>query len=460
MNRALASLERRPAWTFAVVGLVFATTYVAVLGLFPRGHGRILDGDAIQYYAYLRSIALDGDVDFTNDYRLLYRPSASEDPNDNVWIREVSPAGRPTNLMSIGPALLWAPVFLVVYAVVATLRLASGAAIPLDGVAAPFQLAVGVAGVAYAAAGSYLSYRVGCLCYPRAPAFWGALTAWLATPAIYYSLVSPAYSHAVSMFTSALFVYAWLSTRGDRRIRRVVGLGALGGIVALVRWQDAVVLVLPAIELLWDVAQRKGRLASALASLAVIAATALLTFAPQLLAWRAIYGQFLLMPQGGDFMRWGAPAILSVLFSLNHGLLSWTPALLVSVAGLPGLVRRDEVLGWSVVFVLLLTVYVNASVSDWWAGEAFGARRFVGATVFFALGFSSLFSSHVWRERRHWIRWAAAGAIFYNVLFLLQYQLFMRGFTDLVSYPKTAREVFLDRLALPFYLVRAWFAQG
>jgi hypothetical protein len=459
MNAALVSIERRPGWTFAAAGLLFAATYVSVLGLFPRAHGRILDGDAIQYYAYLRSIALDGDVDFANDYRLLYRPVAGEDPGDNVWIREVSAAGRPTNLMSIGPALLWAPAFLLVYAIAAGLRLVGGV-VPLDGVAAPFQLAVGVAGVTYAAAGCYLSYRVCCLCYPRAPSCWGALTAWLATPAIYYSLVSPAYSHAVSLFASALFCYVWLSTRGDHRLRRMVGLGVLGGVVALVRWQDAVVLALPAIELLWDVAQGRKRVTSASGSLLVIAVTSAITFMPQLLAWRAIYGQFLLMPQGGDFMRWGTPALGSVLFSLNHGLLSWTPALLVSLAGLPLLVRRDAVLGWSVVFVLLLTVYVNASVSDWWAGEAFGARRFVGATVFFALGFSSLFNGAFWRERPHWLRWAAAGAIAYNALFLLQYQLFMRGFTNLVSYPTTAREVFLDRLALPFYIARAWFGRG
>ena len=50
------------------------------------------------------------------------------------------------------------------------------------------------------------------------------------------------------------------------------------------------------------------------------------------------------------------------------------------------------------------------------------------------------------------------GAIAYNVLFLLQYQLFMRGMRDLVPYPETARQIFLDRLWLPWQLVWRWLA--
>jgi hypothetical protein len=459
MSVPLEAIERRPAWTFLAVGLLFAVTYVAVLGFFPRSHGRILDGDAIQYYAYLRSLVLDGDVDFGNDYQLLYRPADADAARDNVWLREVSAAGRPTNLMSIGPALLWAPVFLLVYAAVAALGVV-GVSVPLDGVAAPFQLAAGVAGVAYAAAGSYFSYRACRVVYTQGPSCWGALTAWLATPAIYYSLVSPAYSHAVSFFASALFCWAWLSTRGDQRIGRAVKLGVLAGLVALVRWQDAVVLALPAVELVTEVVRKRQRVSRAALLVTVIAGVAAVTFLPQLMAWRAIYGQFLLMPQGGDFMRWTTPALGSVLFSLHHGLFTWTPAVLLAIAGLPVLIRRNAVVGWSVVLVLAATVYVNGSVSDWWAGEAFGARRFVGATVFFALGLAGFFDSRFWRARPRLLRWAAAGAIAYNALFLLQYQLFMRGFTQIVGYPTSAREVLFDRLTLPYELVRAWLSRS
>ena len=38
----------------------------------------------------------------------------------------------------------------------------------------------------------------------------------------------------------------------------------------------------------------------------------------------AMYGRFVLTPQGPNFMRWTEPQIAAVLWSWNHGLFSWT----------------------------------------------------------------------------------------------------------------------------------------
>src|SRR5262245_23351697 len=135
---SLEWFEHHPARIFTTIGIVFAVAYVVALTLFPRSHGRIADGDTIQYYAYLRSLVIDRDLDFTNDYELLYTREAGP-AADNVWLTSRTPRGRPPNLMSIGPALLWSPFFLVAYVAVATLR-SVGWSMPLDGIAAPFQL--------------------------------------------------------------------------------------------------------------------------------------------------------------------------------------------------------------------------------------------------------------------------------------------------------------------------------
>jgi hypothetical protein len=504
----LEPLERHPGRVLTVVGLVCAVAYVTSLTAFPRGPGRIINGDAIQYYAYLRSLVIDRDVDFTNDYRLLYAPTDGE-AGENVWLTSRTETGRPPNMMSIGPALLWAPAFLATYAILVLLQ-PFGIAVPLDGMAAPFSLSAGVSGIMYATLGAYLCYRSCRLLFPDGPAFWGALVAWLATPALYYSLVSPAYSHAPSLFAAALFCYVWLKTRGNDGIGRYVWLGILAGLAALVRWQDVVILALPLLELAArggsppafvrrcippgcvarrsnighilasralpagriaglgatpdfhhgllarSVAKRRSPLSASALRAGVMLGGVVVMLMPQLVAWRAIYGHFLVMPQGGGFMQWAAPALVSVLFSLRHGLFSWTPAVLVAVLGFYHLVRRDGWLGWSVVVVVLLAVYINASVSDWWAGEAFGARRFVGYTVFFALGLAALFARELWQNRPVLLRWTAVALVVYNLLFLLQYQLFMRGFQNLAPYPTTMRQVLFDRLTLPWHLIRAW----
>lgn len=454
--RCCAWLECRPGTVFAALGAVFVAAYLAAFMGPPRPSNPVLNGDAIQYYVYLRSTVFDGDLDFTNEYARLYRPPPPG-TGRNVWLTQRTPTGRPPNLMPIGPALLWSPFFLSACLAVALANLA-GANVPFDGLAAPFQLSAGVAGIAYAAAGAYLTYRLAARLYPRAPAFWGALVAWLATPAVYYSLVSPAYSHAASMFTVALFTFGWFVTRGDNRFRRAALVGALGGLAMLVRLQNVVVLVLPALEMTRRIARHQLGIRPAVARMLLMAAIAGLVVVPQLVAWQRIYGTLVLMPQGAGFMRWTEPALWQVLFSTRHGLLLWTPAVLPAVVGLALVRRRDADLGWGAIVFVLLSVYINACVADWWGGEAFGARRFVGDTVFFALGLTAVFTARPLADRPAVVRAVALALVAYNLLFLLQYQLFMRGFHELAPYPTTVRQILLDRLAIPWRLIQAWLS--
>ena len=44
----------------------------------------------------------------------------------------------------------------------------------------------------------------------------------------------------------------------------------------------------------------------------------------------------------------------------------------------------------------------------------------------------------------------------YNLLFLFQYQVFMKGFPGLAPYPMTARQVFVDRFVVPWRVVAYW----
>lgn len=447
----LGIFERHPARVFVTIGVVFVAAYLSAFTLVPREGGRVLNGDAIQYYAYFRSMAIDHDLDFTNDYRLLYAPATEEAARTNVWLTSTTSAGRPPNQMSIGPALLWAPFFGVIYFVLALLR-PIGVIVPLDGIAAPFPLSAGVAGIVYAALGAWFCYRACRVLVPERPAFWGAMVAWLASPALYYSLVSPAYSHAPSMFASAAFCDVWLRTRDDDRSRRYVWLGLIAGLAALVRWQDVVVLALPGFELMTAAARGRRSLVSLARPLAIVAAAIVLMLVPQFLAWHAIYGQAVVIPQGAGFMRWTSPALVPVLLSLRHGLLTWTPAVVVALVGFWFVIRRDALVGWSVLAVFGVTLYVNASVSDWWAGEAFGARRFVSDTPLFALGLACLFARNFWTRHPVVLRWVAVALVASNALFLLQYQLFMRGGLALAPYPTSVQQVLLDRFTLPWRL--------
>jgi len=455
MRIGLSRIEEHPGRAFAAIGLVFAIAYASAF-LTGASRGPAIRGDAIQYYAYLHSLVFDRDLDFQNEYQHFYARGDASDA-ENFWLTAETGAGRRPNMMSIGPALLWLPFYLAA-AAIAAVAAAAGVTSRPDGLSLGFQLVAGLAGVLYATTGAWLCSRIAARRFGAAAAFWGALVAWLAGPAIYYSLVSPAYSHATSLFATSLFVFAWLRGVGGASARRFLGLGLLAGLAALVRWQDAIVLLLPAWELL-D-ALRRDRLSPSRAatSAGLLGAGLIAAALPQLIAWSAIYGAWLTVPQGGSFMRWGDPAVLAVLFSTNHGLFLWTPALLVATAGLAWLWRRDRLVGSAALLLLAAAVYVNAAVSDWWAGEAFGSRRFIACTPVFALGFAALGDRLESAGRLTTLRLTSLALVIYNVLFLLQYQLFMRGRTDLVPYPETMRQILVDRLLLPWQLLWRWIS--
>jgi hypothetical protein len=241
--------------------------------------------------------------------------------------------------MPVGPAILWLPLFLVATAGAWLLNL-TGAQIPIDGYGRLFQATAGFSGIAAATLGVWISWRACRWLYPARAAAWATLVLWLSSSAIYYSLVSPTYSHAASLLAASGFWYAWIRSNEASPTRRYALLGCLTGIAALMRWQDAILLAPVALDLLLNVRARRFSLATAVWLGLLSLVTAAVAFVPQMIVWMTLYGQPLAMPQGGGFMRWTEPALWSVLFSDWHGLLTWTPVVAVALVGLMAHSRR------------------------------------------------------------------------------------------------------------------------
>lgn len=438
--------ERHPRSTLALIGLLFALAYGASLVLLAKPNGQIVLGDALEHYVQLRSMVFDRDLQFLNEYAGLYRVDPSLLATSAA--AKATPTGHMRNYMPVGPALLSMPVFLLVTAGVWFANLV-GVAYPIDGFGRVFQATTGFSGIVAATIGSWFAYRIAREFYDARVAIWSTLAVWLGSSALYYSLVSPAYSHSSSMFAAGAFWLFWIRTRGDGTLRRYFVLGVFAGVAALMRWQDAVLLAVPALEVWWH---RQN-----VARLCACAAGAVLSFAPQMIVWWILYGTPLTVPQGADFMRWTDPALIAVLFSDNHGLFTWTPVVALGVAGLLLVARREPLVGVSALVAFTVSWYVNACVADWWAGEAFGARRFVSCYPLFVLGTAACFDRI--REPR-WMRGAAAAFAAYTLLLLVQYQVFMHRLIAGVPYPRGFTDLWLTRFRVPLDLAMAWLGRG
>ena len=272
----------------------------------------------------------------------------------------------------------------------------------------------------------------------------------LASPIVYYTLVVPGMAHGLAFALAAALVFALVRVKESPSLRGWLLVGALLGLLALVRTQAAVMalFVLPTALASWRARGVRPR------ALALAAALALLLVTPQLLAWKVLFGAYFTVPQGPGYLDWSSPHLQDVLFSANHGLFAWSPALLLGLLGLLLHLRREPALAAGALLAFAALAWTNGAVADWdWAGgDAFGARRFDVAVPLFAVGLAAFAArAQVLAARRTWLFPAAilAPLALWNLGFLA---VFRNG-----GYPGAAP---LDRIARDQALLLRRMATG
>jgi hypothetical protein len=275
--------------------------------------------------------------------------------------------------------------------------------------------------------------------------------------------VSPPYSHACSAFAVALFVTIWLHVRERWSVGGAIALGLSGALMAMVREQDMFLALGPAVDFAWSNFGRAGlpmeeawssfgsargpsaarsRGASASGGGAPralrnagraggrkIALVGCFAFAagllPQLLAYKALNGHFSPSRLVTRKMNWQAPHALEVLASPQHGFFIWTPLAALAIVGLLLLALRAESharrLGWCMLLMVAVQIYVSGSVESWTVAGAFGQRRFVALTILLTIGLASLLAAAAHASWKPALAGALAVCVWWNVALIIEF---------------------------------------
>lgn len=358
-------------------------------------------GDGNGYYAYVRSVVIDGDLRFENEYRR----------GDPAFIRSVlEPDGRVSpslalgdgyvrNQWAVGPSLLWAPAFLLAHGVTSGLgRL--GWEIPADGYSPPYRWLCALATAIYAFVGLALAGRAAEQLADPGAAQAATIGVWFASPLPVYMYFLPFHVPALSAFAVSVFVWYWLRTRERRTAGGWAVWGLSGGLMVQVYYLNAVCLLLPALDLAREVVDRRvtgaggrARTAGKAVSFALGALTALL---PHVVVKSIVHGSPFRTGYEDHFF-WSSPRLWQVAFASEHGMFLWTPVLLLGAAGLGLVWRRDRWAAAALVAVFIVYYYVVASYENWHGQSAFGSRFMVSLTPVFIVGLAqalSLASKH------------------------------------------------------------------
>lgn len=244
----LGMLLRRWGALGARTGLAAVAGVTVVLGglLFTPA----INGDGVAYYAYLRSIAEDGDLQFANEYAGRWV---------QAYVATPTVTGHTPNQWSIGPGILWSPGYGLAELMVQSCRLlADGCAWAPSGQSLPAAALSLLMSVIAAVLAAVLAYRTAVLTFGATPA--AALLAtiglFISSGWLYYGTRDPAYSHALAAAALAVFA-AWWWRPGERTGRFWFVAGLLAGRVTLIYWVNVVLLVWPALGWLTDAWHRR-----------------------------------------------------------------------------------------------------------------------------------------------------------------------------------------------------------
>jgi len=375
-------------------------------------------GDGVGYYSYLPSVVAHGSFDLGPVFD---RFIAINTPVARQFLEITLPNGLTADYKPIGAALLALPFYLITHLLF--VLLVPGHQDP--DVGAEYQLAFTAASLFYAVLTTVLLYRFVRSVFGPRPARLATVGVVLATPLVAYVLFGASYSHTFSVFTITAFAILLYATRANRTPWQWFLAGLLGGLATVTHVQEALFLALVPAEAVWQLAHRAWS-ARRLTGYGLLAIGVALPIVPQLVVDQVIFQQWLPQPAPNIAFDFTHPHLLDLLVSTHHGWLSWSPLVAVALLGLPAVIRRLEWLGVGLLLVGIGEFWINASLSDWWGGNAFGARRMTDQSLLIGLG---LASSCAWLIRRRLARLATAlvaAGVLWTALLLAQYYYVIR----------------------------------
>jgi hypothetical protein len=426
--RRFAALERPRSWLARQDrgALLIVALFLLLL---PLSIPRIYATDEIQYFAYLRSLYFDHDLDFRNEYQhFADQGLQSGDPAVfNALLRDkpedpprIPATGLYRNVAPIGSALLWAPGFALADLLVRAANLL-GARIPADGYAWPYIWAVCYMSALYALLGLLLTYRLAQRLVGTFDAALATLTVWLATPLVFYTYILLPWSHANGFFLFALFLTLWLRSPGRarapaplaaQRAQRSIGtwtlLGVVGGLMTITREQLGLLMILPAVEglvaydtLLFGKSREpltvedsrdtpRQSITALLTGHTIFLLAFAVALAPQILVYQTLYGRPRPSSTVAGKLEWLSPHFFDTLLDPAHGAFFWSPILAIGLLGLAWLWRRDRLLATLLLLGFLAQTYINGAFSTWHLSRSFGFRRLIDSTPIIVLGLAAL----------------------------------------------------------------------
>jgi hypothetical protein len=476
-RRCFGSRDARYVAFFGLLFLLMASWQNGrVLHAFENSDQAWIGGwDANGYFAWGRSLARDGDVDFRNEFSFAagLKSLGGTARKYAAYLKNTTPTatGKIPNKYSIGPGLAALPALWASRSACALRERWTGR--PISQFPAIDALAYTQSNAFYGLAGLACAWWLLRRRFGRWRALLAVAVVFAGTPLSYYILFDPGMAHAVAFGAATAFfgamlawerslrqalprfsmgersreidhpVMPWLQAPGQARpkpsARRVLAwafaMGLLLGACALARFNDAVLAIAPmalALRLgIQAIPAARGRWMRLTAgSLVLSTAGALLGFFPQMLGWKSLYGKWLVYSYSGETLHAWPIHLPNILFGSLRGEFVWTPLAAIAAWGLAKAAGRGRPLALASLASLAALSWVYGGWDCYWLGDSFGMRGFVDLSFPLMAGIAWMLTgttrhravgARQMATRRRLLAMAMAACVAWNVFFMSAY---------------------------------------
>jgi len=419
---------------FKTAGQYLLRYYLLLLLLFAgyrasELHHRFFDGliwsDAEGYYMYLPALFINGGFEYlpirTTEQYFYFRGTKKR-----------------FTKYSYGVALMQTPFFLGAHA----LTKATGG--KTDGYSHYYVRALQLAGLFYGFLGLWLLRKILERHFSQILTFLTVVGLLLGTNLFHYIVQEPGMSHVYSFFLFGVFVWYTPRFYQEPGWRRFAGMGALLGLIVLIRPSNILLLLYLLLYKLrnrQDVRERIGFIRRHFRELIAAPLASFLVFLPQFFYWKYISGEWYIYAYGEEGFNWLNPRIDMVLFHIKNGWLFFSPMAGFAILGclLGSWKNRHNIAPIFLIWALLL--YITASWWCWWFGGAFGHRNFVEYYVLLAFPYAWLF-----QQVMSWRAWLPKVLLLLAWVLLIYYSYMLTVYFPGAHYEWWSWEGVVDRM--------------
>lgn len=339
---------------------------------------RVLAHDMYVYYNYLPAAVI------YSDFNLGFVGQVPSHQKAEIWCMP-SDNGNCVPKMTMGMSFMYAPFFAGAHV------LAHIFGYNTSGYSSIYHLALALAALVYALLSLVLLRTFLLKFYSDIGTTLSLFALFLGTNLYFYIVDEGAMTHAYLLLLSILLLHAVHNWYQKPTLLWALGIGALLGLMALIRPTQIVFVF---VWLLYGFSCFRQRIILFLVNYkhVLLAIVAFFTvWFPQLLYWKIQSGSWLYYSYSDESFFWGDPKVLELLFSFRKGWLVYSPLMGLSIIGVYFLWKSRNPLRWPLLLILPLLVYVAASWWCWWYGGSFGQRSMIDLYALLALPMAALF---------------------------------------------------------------------